>query len=281
MVEKFYMVYPRKYVDDTIAFIEENNVPILTNAKDRWSDAKGEFLDMWEYDTERVIDAGGFGILADYGEYPWSVEQYHEWLEENSEKFEWATAMDFACEDDLDHVGTVEERIERTIENTVKQWHMDRSYKLLPVLQGQTVDEYVYSCRKLQENGVDVSHVGLGSVCQRSSQKEITRIVTEVRERCPEIDKIHGFGAKLNTIRLEADFDTMDSAAWTECPMHGKTLRPKTEDDVWVGAVQDDRRDDTARKSFCMSFETYYAQATWRMHGEPEITAEEIRERWS
>jgi len=44
-----------------------NNPPIgmLKNATLRWSEAKEEFLHMWEYDNPRVIDSGGYNVQAD------------------------------------------------------------------------------------------------------------------------------------------------------------------------------------------------------------------------
>lgn len=279
MTDTFYMMYNRKYPDHTIPFIENNDVPILTNAKNRWSTAYEDFLPMWKYDTEHVVDAGGFSILQTHGEYPWSVREYHRWLQDHAEEIEWATVMDFACEEVLSDIGTVEERMDMTIENTVEHARFSKRYQMLPVLQGITADQYVESYERLEDRGVDVSHVGLGSVCRRSSSTEIREIVTEVRRRC-DIDRLHGFGAKLNAIRMGVNFDSMDSAAWSEYPQNGKVFRPNIVDGEYVGGEKVDLGDGEPAKSACMSFETYYAQATYRIFGEPAVDPQEIIDRW-
>lgn len=279
MVDDFYMVYRHRYPEDLLWFIEYYEVPILTNAKERWSKHTDSFKEMYGYDTRRVIDAGGFGILATHGEYPWEVEEYHEWLEENSDKFEWACGMDFACEDALSHVGTVEERVDWTVENTTKQWNMDRSYKLLPVIQGQTVEEYVDCAERLEDAGVDISHVGLGSVCRRSQTQEIVDLVGGIRENT-NIENVHGFGTKMTALRYDVEFETMDSAAWSHEPQNGQIHQPVLdENDEHAGYERVDS-DDPSRVKYCVSFETYYAQMTEMMNGEPAIDPVDIIKRW-
>ena len=81
---------------------DHDGMPLMTNALHRWSDAQEAFLDPWEYDTEHVIDSGGYNTQSRFvtkggdlrddvsqsdvqeeldSEVPffsWSVEHYHE-----------------------------------------------------------------------------------------------------------------------------------------------------------------------------------------------------------
>lgn len=292
----FYMGYARDYPYETIPYIEENDVPLLTNAIHRWSEAKGRFLHMWEYDTEHVLDSGGYNVQAKYVDrygnltedeatieeelsseypfYPWTLDEYHEWLEENAEEVKWAAPMDYACEDRFDVMWGVEERIEHTIENTIEQWHKDRSYKLLPVLQGTSVDDYVDCANRLQEAGVDISHVGLGTVCRMSSTEEIVRVEREVRERIDAVDEIHGFGVKVGAYKLGASFESGDSASWVDKKMNGKTFTLHRDGDGFRLDEAPMRSD--PREASEHSFKVYYAYCTWLKEGEPAVDVEEI-----
>jgi len=64
--EHFYMTYARSRPNELVPWIEEHGVPLLTNAIHRYSEAKERHLDMWEYDTRHVIDAGGYNVMASW-----------------------------------------------------------------------------------------------------------------------------------------------------------------------------------------------------------------------
>lgn len=295
---KFYMGYERHYPYDILPWVEENNVPLLENAIHRWSDAKEAFLDMWEYDTDHVMDSGGYNVQASYADrwgnvtaeddeiakekethapfYPWTVDEYHEWLQANADEIEWAATMDYACEERFDCLWNVEERIDATIENTVDLWHRERDYKLLPVLQGRSVEEYIECAERLKERGVDVSHVGLGTVCRISSSKKIVTTVEGVKESVPEIERIHGFGIKVNSFKYGADVDSSDSAAWVDKPVHGKIQTVKHEEDGWE--LDKEQMSDDNRLASYHTFRAYYAFVTWLANGESAVDIEKIYE---
>lgn len=254
----FFMTYARSRPSTLVPYIEKNDIPLLTNAVHRWSDAQEDFLSMWEYDTPHVIDAGGYNVQRQwvterrqvYGEmtaehaqeaverdpeghqeeldsgypfYPWTVQQYHEWLESHADELTWATAMDYACEEKFDPLWSVQERVDATFENTLEQYNLDPSYQLLPVLQGRSADEYVDFYERLEDHGLPIDYVGLGTVCRLSSEKKIQEMEQEIRDRT-DVEYLHGFGVKVAAFKHGAAFDSADSQAWAYYPSNGTAV---------------------------------------------------------
>lgn len=222
----FYMTYARSRPDDIVPYAEENNVGILSNAYHRYSESKEALLPLWEYDTAHVIDSGGFNVLSNgHAEFPWSVEEYDRALSEYG-NFEWAACMDYACEERFDDIMSVRERMERTVRNCIRHYNLDPDYKVLPVLQGRTLEQYLWCYDKYREFGIPTSHVGLGTVCRLSSTKKIVELENALREKT-SIEKIHGFGVKIDAIKNGARFDSMDSQAWVWAASNGQVYRDR------------------------------------------------------
>lgn len=285
--QRFYMTYARSRPTELVPWIEEHSVPLLTNAVHRWSTNTDRFLDMWEYDTPHVIDAGGYNVMAswvsqsgsvvaEYSDrdiinevasetpfYPWTVDEYHEWLATHSDEFEWATVMDYACEDRFNELWDYEDRVDATFDNTVKQYSIlqdsDADYKLLPVLQGRTVDEYVTFYERLERAGIPTDHVGVGTICRLSSEKRIVDLEQRIRERIGNT-RLHGFGIKVNAFKHGATFDSADSQAWVYDASNGRVLL-NTPDGL--------RRisHDNSKVRTVESFKHYYAYVTKLQQG--------------
>lgn len=251
----FFMTYARSRPDTLIPYIEEQRIPVLTNAIHRWSENTNRLLDMWEYDTPHVIDAGGYNVMADFvtqsGKlsssvstddvqqerakydrggapfYPYSVEEYHEWLAEWSDEFVWATVMDYACEDRFNVLWDVPARVEATWDTTVRQFNLlddsNSDYGLLPVLQGRTADEYVSFYERLEDHGIPNDYVGLGTVCRLSSESAIVELEAEIRRRTG-VENLHGFGVKVEAFKHGAQFESSDSQAWAYYPSNGRAV---------------------------------------------------------
>lgn len=243
------MTYARSRPNELIPWIEEHQVPLLTNAMHRWSYNTDRFLDMWEYDTFHTIDAGGYNVqarfvdlhgnidadqqdvyaehLKEYPFYPWTLDEYHEFLSEHTHEFEWATIMDYACEDRFNELWSVEDRIEKTFEATIEHFNklQDSSadYKLLPVLQGRSLDQYLEFYDRLNAHGIPTDHVGVGTICRISSENKIVELEQDIRENT-NIDRIHGFGVKVDAYKKGATFDSGDSQAWNYAPSNGRCV---------------------------------------------------------
>lgn len=290
------MTYARSRPKELVPWIEDNNVPLLTNAIHRWSERstkKDGFLSMWEYDTDHVIDAGGYNVQAKWMKendlsqlgveryrndapfYPWTVEQYHNWLCEHTNEFEWASVMDYACESRFDDLWNVQHRMEATLENTIKQFNMNPDYNLLPVLQGKSVEEYVESYDYLKDHGIPVDYVGLGTICRLSSEKEIVKLEQKIREKT-KVKKIHGFGVKVASYKHGATFNTADSQAWVYGASNGKVYRlNKNDNDL---SISHHKLPDDSKTRTVESFKNYYAYVTWLKSGKSALKNEVIQE---
>lgn len=282
------MVYGNRRAEYILPWIETHDVPLLVNATERWSYPQSSFLHMWDIDTPVVIDAGGYNVQAKYLRddataslatelsdkspfYPFSVEQYHEWLSENNELFDWACAMDYACEERFDDLWSVEDRMEATLQNTIRHLSLDPDYHVLPVLQGRTVDQYVEFVDRLVDHGIDVSYVGLGTVCRLSSSNKIVRVEKELRDRTP-VDTIHGFGVKIDAYKRGASFETADSAAWSYASASQKMFYLSAED----GEVVTKRaHNSSGLMNTVESFKAYYTYVTMLKHGFPAAPLDE------
>lgn len=267
---------------------DHEKMPLLTNAVHRWSDARSAFMDPFEYETQRVIDSGGYnvqgrfvdrnGTLADeysradveteLGDaapfFPWSVPNYHRWLTQHSDAFEWAAVMDYACEERFDSLWSVEDRIEATIENTVRHFELlSGEYELLPVLQGRSADDYVNCYDRLRERGIPVEKVGLGTVCRLSSTQEIIELEAELRER-RDFKHVHGFGVKRDSFARGAGFESADSQAWVWDASHGKELVLRD------GSLLSRPCDDSLRRTV-LSFREYYRYVQTLRTGETPL----------
>jgi len=289
--QRFYMTYARSRPTELVPWIEEHNVPLLTNAIHRWSDATNRLLSMWEYDTPHVIDAGGYNVMASWvtrgGKlcseydaddileerqnespfYPWSIEEYHDWLCKHEDEFEWATVMDYACEDRFNPLCDYQERINMTFDTTIRQFNRlqdsGSSYKLLPVLQGRSVDEYVEFYDRLSDHGIPTDHLGLGTVCRISSEKRIVEFEKTIRERTG-VERLHGFGVKIEAFKHGGTFDSSDSQAWVYSPSNGEVvlddgdrLRSVPIDDSQIRTVE--------------SFKNYYSYVTRLQQGRSAV----------
>jgi len=133
--------------------------------------------------------------------------------------------MDYACEERCDDLWSYEGRMEATLDTTIRQYDLlddaGRPYKLLPVLQGRDVDEYVGFYERLEEQGIPTDHVGLGTVCRLSSEKRIVRFEDEIRQRTG-VNRFHGFGVKIDAFKHGANFESADSQAWVYGPSCGR-----------------------------------------------------------
>lgn len=279
----FYMTYARSRPDELVPWAEEHDVPLLTNAIHRWSDHTNRFLDMWEYDTRHTIDAGGYNVQSRYADlhgnltaeksdvkaelesdhpfYPYSLTEYHRWLLDHQDEFEWATVMDYACEDRFEELWSVSERVEKTLEHTIDHFNKNPDYKVLPVLQGRSVDDYVEFYNRLEDHGIPCDHVGLGTVCRLSGEKKIVEYENKIRQRTG-VDKIHGFGVKIEAYKQGANFDSADSQAWAKAPSNGFMY---VDERTRLGRV--DMPKDSLKRTVG-SFKHYYVYVK-RLMGEP------------
>lgn len=219
------MTWTGKYAKTLYPIIQANDIPIMQNAFHRYSEVNG-FLDPIHAPThgDLIIDSGGFNALQHgYTEFPYSVAEYHTWLSNLDVDFQWAAAMDYACEHRFDTVMSKQERMERTLTNTITHFELDPEYTVLPILQGRTLDDYLWFYDQLQDHGIPTGYVGLGTVCRLNSESKIKDIERGIRANT-DIEKLHGFGIKINAFKTGACFETADSNAWNMEPTNGNVV---------------------------------------------------------
>lgn len=183
-----------------------------------------------------AIDSGGFTELSMFGEWRTTPREYVEAVARYDREMGhmgWAAPQDMMVEPfmlaktGLDLATHQRLTVENFIELT-SLWPQfsDAETPFVPVLQGQTLDDYMACWDLYGAHGVDISWqavVGVGSVCRRQHTAEIAHIMAGLRERDPELP-IHGFGVKTAGLAQFAHLiDTADSMAWS---YHGRRNPP-------------------------------------------------------
>lgn len=167
------------------------------------------------------VDSGGFSELSMYGEWKTTPEQYVAELqryEGGMGKFDWAAPQDWMCEPWI--LGKTGESIathqRRTIESVLYLRSALPKFRIIPVLQGWELNDYVTHTRMYENSGVDLvaeDTVGVGSVCRRQSTKDAEEIFRELYSMGL---RTHGFGVKLAGLRRYREvLKSADSMAWS------------------------------------------------------------------
>lgn len=172
-------------------------------------------------DTAFAIDSGGFTELRQNGGWITTPEAYAEQvaaLRDQTGTLMWAAIQDWMVEDDaLRRTGlTIEEHQRRTVASFLRLRELAPDVRWLPVLQGQSLDDYLAHLDMYAAAGVHLptmSLVGVGSVCRRERSTEIEDILRELAARGL---KLHGFGVKTGGLERSAAYlASADSLAWS------------------------------------------------------------------
>jgi hypothetical protein len=196
------------------------------------------------------IDSGGFSELQKYGKWRLTAVEYVALIrrllsELGPELCKWVAPQDCMCEDIVIYGGvarrglrfagtremrglkpgdpeqdrTTAVRIHQrlTRDNYLELTTLAPEIKFIPVLQGQTLEDYDYCDQLYREAGVDLAQapvVGLGSVCRRQATSEIEEIVNHFHAKGY---RLHGFGVKtLGLERYGNKLTSADSLAWSD-----------------------------------------------------------------
>lgn len=189
--------------------------------------------------TSWALDSGGFTELQRYGKWTISATEYAERVNIYAEKvgnLDWAAPQDWMCEPvvinggsaaGLSFKGTrlsVTEHQKRTVDNYLEL--QDKCVvPVIPVVQGFTLEDYLFCTDLYLLNGVDLrSHatVGVGSICRRQATSEVQEILKTLHG---EGLSIHAFGAKRAALKGSLRYmSSADSMAWSFNARHaGKT----------------------------------------------------------
>lgn len=172
------------------------------------------------------IDSGGFTELSTFGRWTVPARSYVDLVRRVSDEMgtvRWAAIQDWMCEDEIRaKTGlTVAEHQRRTVASYHELLALAPEVRWLPVLQGQTLDDYEQHLVMYAESGVHLpSHrlVGVGSVCRRNDTDEIGEVLAGL---CGRGLRLHGFGVKADGLRKHGQWlRSADSMAWSSRGRH-------------------------------------------------------------
>lgn len=168
-----------------------------------------------------ILDSGGFSEIQEHGRWTVPAKEYAKVAERYRVEIgnlDWAACQDWMCEPFmLEKTGkSIPWHQHETCNNFALLKVLAPKVPWLPVLQGWTVEDYVWHVRLYSASGIDLTKepvVGVGSVCRRQDTKAARLIVRELRSLGI---KMHLFGAKSDGLAKVADrIVSADSMAWS------------------------------------------------------------------
>lgn len=190
-----------------------------------------------------MLDSGGFTEIMKHGRYIYSADDYLKQIERYNPPI--AFSQDWMCEPViLKHTKkTVQEHLDLTVENYL--YLRARSEKVMPVLQGRMLQDYLTCIEAYQSAGVNLEEqpvVGVGTLCRRTKDKHIEMIIRAIKSKIPNA-RLHGFGLKTTAFRSQYVVDKLysaDSMAWCysgrriNCGCPGCHLKACTNCVIWA-----------------------------------------------
>lgn len=200
-----------------INHMEKTSVPLFMSIRQLRKRKKKPFKQLGEI----AIDSGGFTELKMFGGWKTTPMEYVEDLKRLQNlglEISWASPQDWMVEEImLKKTGlTVKEHQKRTVENLIKLRSLTKEIHFIPVLQGQTINDYFNHFELYEEANFNLRNekiVGVGSVCRRQSSDEIGSIMKALSSKNLNL---HGFGVKKGGISKYGDhLFSSDSLAWS------------------------------------------------------------------
>lgn len=166
------------------------------------------------------IDSGGFTAARQWGKYPWSVQQYADFIGDVSRDvaLDFCAIMDYACEPSVNReiYRSNKDRIKATIRNETECMRVAPDLPWLPVLQGDNQIERAFDIAIRQRVGMlPGKYAGVGSVCGRGRAGAVETILF-YRDQLPGV-KFHCFGMHVQALDNDFVFDAIkswDSYGW-------------------------------------------------------------------
>lgn len=155
-----------------------------------------------------ILDSGAFTEISRFGHYRRSIEEYAAAVKRWARcgNLLRAVAQDYMCEDFiLKRTGlTVGDHQQLTIARYDQLCKLVTDIKIMPVLQGYRVHEYLFHIDQYGERLTHGMWVGVGSVCKRNGNPAvIEEILASIKNKRPDL-RLHGFGIKQTAIESKA-----------------------------------------------------------------------------
>lgn len=181
--------------------------------------------------TNWALDSGAFTEVALHGEFKTTPQEYVAAVRRYRDeigRLDWAAPQDHMCEPwvlaQSRIASTVPEAQTWTVRNYLTLRDVDAELPFVPVVQGQTLDDYRRHVDQYASAGVDLfaeRTVGIGSVCRRQATNEIAELIAALDG---DGLRLHGFGVKGDGIRRYGwCLRSADSMAWS---YRGRRINP-------------------------------------------------------
>lgn len=178
-----------------------------------------------------VLDSGAFTEIVRHGAFTTSPADYCRAValyRDEIGRLEWATPQDHMTEPFALERSTIARTVRAaqrwTVDNYLELRTLDATLPFVPVLQGQTLEDYRYHRDLYARAGIDLELepvVGLGSVCRRQASTELVSLIGALAR---DGLRLHGFGVKTAGVhRLGELLASADSLAWS---YRGRHVRP-------------------------------------------------------
>ena len=183
--------------------------------------------------TKRLfLDSGGYSFFTRWGEYPFSVEEYTTFanMVQDDYPLTEVAILDYPCEPNTNRslLQSNKERIDKTIQNTLECIDYDPNLPWVPVIQGYTLQEYLYCLEEYEKHNLpydDFDLWAIGSLCARKKVGGLRTIITNISQRVNM--PIHTFGMTITFLRDPQIFfaiHSSDSGAWSYNGRHYEKL---------------------------------------------------------
>lgn len=165
-----------------------------------------------------ALDSGGYSELHKHGKWTICPHEYAARVDRYATeigKLQFAAIQDWMCEESVrKKTGkSIKYHQDKTIESFLLLTRIAPHLPWLPVLQGQSLEDYLNHYQMYRNIGYTGNLFGLGSVCRRASSAEIVELVIILHSLGLEI---HGFGVKTTALdKIANNLATADSMAWS------------------------------------------------------------------
>lgn len=184
-----------------------------------------------------ALDSGAFSEILLHGEFTTSPRAYVAAVRryQHIGRLQWASQQDHMTEPWILERSTLAKTVAQaqlwTTHNYLELRFLDAALPIIPVIQGQTLDDYHRHIDLFAQRGVDLFAeplVGLGSVCRRQATDEIAELIAALSSTGL---RLHGFGVKTSGLdQYGWCLTSADSMSWSyrgrrirPCPHHGNT----------------------------------------------------------
>ncbi len=183
-----------------------SKINVMFSAAGFWDNANGEWRRGAKFKSTfglRYLDSGGFTLLNQYVDYPFSTINLANLIARLRPHF--YVPKDYPCEPEISRslgLMTNVQRIKATVANAVElaEWESQLPGQMVPVIQGYTLREYLHCLHLHREAGTIRDYMAVGSMCRRINDRELGRLIPGIYCAAQRLGctKLHFFGLKLS-----------------------------------------------------------------------------------